>query len=124
MASRAFEVNDPTIRVVARYRAREPRAVRLDLGSDKLAGKPALLKRRSGGQRGALRLPPDYRSQSVSDLAADLQRAEALKQMYDAIVVGARCAGAPTAPAARPRVGAKYCWSIGQRFRATSRTAT
>ncbi len=66
-ASRAFDVTDPNVRVIARYASGNPALSGWILGPDKLAGKPALLEARVG--RGSVVLfgfQPDYRSQTVA----------------------------------------------------------
>ncbi|HEY8470973.1 MAG TPA: M14 metallopeptidase family protein [Longimicrobiales bacterium] len=66
-SSRAFEVTDPTIRVVARYGEGNPAASGWILGPEAIAGKPALLEARVG--RGSVVLfgfQPNYRGQSVA----------------------------------------------------------
>jgi glutamine amidotransferase-like uncharacterized protein len=65
--SRAFDVTDPNIRVIARYSAGNPALSGWILGPEKVAGKPALLEATVG--RGSVVLfgfQPDYRSQSVA----------------------------------------------------------
>jgi hypothetical protein len=66
-ASRAFDVTDPNVRVIARYASGNPALSGWILGPDKLAGKPALLEAKVG--RGSVVLfgfQPDYRSQTVA----------------------------------------------------------
>jgi hypothetical protein len=66
-SSRAFEVTDPAIRVVARYGEGNPAASGWILGPEAIAGKPALLEARVG--RGSVVLfgfQPNYRGQSVA----------------------------------------------------------
>ncbi|HEX7091594.1 MAG TPA: M14 metallopeptidase family protein [Longimicrobiales bacterium] len=66
-SSRAFEVTDPAIRVVARYGEGNPAASGWILGPEALAGKAALVEARVG--RGSVVLfgfQPNYRGQSVA----------------------------------------------------------
>ena len=66
-SSRAFDVADPAIRVVARYGTGNPVASGWILGPEAIAGKPALLEARVG--RGSVVLfgfQPNYRGQSVA----------------------------------------------------------
>jgi len=66
-ASRAFDVSDSNVRVVARYGTGNPALSGWILGPDKLAGKPALIEAPVG--RGSVVLfgfQPDYRSQTVA----------------------------------------------------------
>ncbi|MGH7470301.1 MAG: M14 family zinc carboxypeptidase [Longimicrobiales bacterium] len=66
-ASRAFDVTDPNVRVVARYASGTPALSGWILGPEKLAGKPALLEAKVG--RGSVVLfgfQPDYRAQTVA----------------------------------------------------------
>jgi hypothetical protein len=66
-ASRAFEVNDPAIKVVAKYTGPNPALSGWTLGSDKLAGRPALLQATVGkGSVVLFGFQPDYRSQTVA----------------------------------------------------------
>lgn len=65
--SRAFEVTDPKVRVVARYGEGNPALSGWILGPEHLSGKPALLEASVG--RGSVVLfgfQPDYRSQTVA----------------------------------------------------------
>lgn len=66
-SSRAFDVTDPAIRVVARYGTGNPAVSGWILGPEALAGKPALVEARVG--RGSVVLfgfQPNYRGQSVA----------------------------------------------------------
>ena len=66
-SSRAFDVADPEIRVIARYGTGNPVASGWILGPEAIAGKPALLEARVG--RGSVVLfgfQPNYRGQSVA----------------------------------------------------------
>ena len=66
-ASRAFDVADPAVRVIARYGAGNPAASGWILGPEKIAGKPALVEAQVG--RGSVVLfgfQPNYRAQSVA----------------------------------------------------------
>ncbi|HEX2092939.1 MAG TPA: M14 family metallopeptidase [Longimicrobiaceae bacterium] len=66
-SSRAFEVSDPSVRVVARYGEGNPLLSGWILGPEHVAGKPALLEARVG--RGSVVLfgfQPDYRGQSIA----------------------------------------------------------
>jgi len=66
-SSRAFDVSDPTIRVVARYGAGNPVASGWILGPRHIAGRPALVEARVG--RGSVVLfgfQPNYRAQTVA----------------------------------------------------------
>jgi len=66
-SSRAFDVRDPTVRVVARYGEGNPLLSGWILGAERLAGKPALLEASVG--RGSVVLfgfQPNYRGQSVA----------------------------------------------------------
>jgi hypothetical protein len=65
--SRAFDVHDPQVRVVARYGEGEPRLSGWVLGSDRVAGQPAIVDARVG--RGSIVLfgfQPNYRGQSIA----------------------------------------------------------
>ncbi len=66
-SSRAFDVTDPGIRVIARYGTGNPAVSGWILGPDAIAGKPALVEARVG--RGSVVLfgfQPNYRGQSVA----------------------------------------------------------
>ena len=66
-SSRAFEVKDPSVRVLARYGEGNPLLSGWILGPEHVAGKPALLEARVG--RGSVVLfgfQPDYRGQSIA----------------------------------------------------------
>lgn len=66
-ASRAFDVSDPSIRVIARYGTGNPALSGWILGPEKLVGRPALVEATVG--RGSVVLfgfQPDYRSQTVA----------------------------------------------------------
>lgn len=66
-SSRAFEVRDSSVRVLARYGEGDPLLSGWILGPEKVAGKPALLEARVG--RGSVVLfgfQPDYRGQSIA----------------------------------------------------------
>ncbi|HEV2149332.1 MAG TPA: M14 metallopeptidase family protein [Longimicrobiaceae bacterium] len=66
-SSRAFQVEDPSVRVVARYGEGNPLLSGWILGEQHVAGKPALLEARVG--RGSVVLfgfQPDYRGQSIA----------------------------------------------------------
>ncbi|HSL71631.1 MAG TPA: hypothetical protein VK864_15395, partial [Longimicrobiales bacterium] len=66
-ASRAFDVSDPNVKVIARYASGNPALSGWILGPEKLAGKPALLEAKVG--KGSVILfgfQPDYRAQSVA----------------------------------------------------------
>jgi hypothetical protein len=66
-SSRAFEVRDPSVRVLARYGGGDPLLSGWILGPEHVAGKPALLEARVG--RGSVVLfgfQPDYRGQSIA----------------------------------------------------------
>jgi hypothetical protein len=66
-ASRAFDLSDSNIRVVARYGSGNPALSGWILGPDKVAGKAALIEATVG--RGSVVLfgfQPDYRSQTVA----------------------------------------------------------
>jgi hypothetical protein len=65
--SRAFEVRDPGIRVVARYGTGNPLQSGWLLGPERVAAKPALLEARVGeGSIVLFGFQPDYRGQSVA----------------------------------------------------------
>jgi hypothetical protein len=65
--SRAFDVRDPAIRVVARYGAGNPLRSGWLLGPERVAGRPALVEARVGeGSVVLFGFQPDYRSQSVA----------------------------------------------------------
>ena len=65
--SRAFEVGDPAIRVVARYGSPNPLLSGWVLGGDKVAGKPALLEADVGkGSVVLFGFQPNYRAQTVA----------------------------------------------------------
>src|SRR5690606_15100334 len=66
-SSRAFDVSDPGIRVVARYGTGNPAVSGWILGPDALAGKPALVEARVGsGSVVLFGFQPNYRGQSVA----------------------------------------------------------
>ncbi|HUE96289.1 MAG TPA: M14 family zinc carboxypeptidase [Longimicrobiaceae bacterium] len=80
--SRAFDVNDPTVRVLARYRTQEPRLSGWVLGEGYVAGQAALIEARVGsGSVVLFGFQPNYRGQSIATwpllfdaLSAGLQR--------------------------------------------------
>jgi hypothetical protein len=66
-SSRAFALHDPQVRVVARYGEGEPRLSGWVLGSEHVAGEPAIVEARVG--RGSVVLfgfQPNYRGQSIA----------------------------------------------------------
>src|SRR5690606_3236322 len=66
-SSRAFDVRDPRVRVVARYGSGAPRLSGWVLGAERVAGRPALVEAQVG--RGAVVLfgfQPNYRAQSLA----------------------------------------------------------
>jgi hypothetical protein len=66
-SSRAWDVNDPRVRVVARYGTGDPRLSGWVLGEDRIAGRPAILEAPVG--RGSVVLfgfQPNYRGQTVA----------------------------------------------------------
>lgn len=66
-SSRAFDVRDPRVRVVARYGAGDPRLSGWVLGPERVAGRPAVVEAQVG--RGSLvffGFQPNYRAQSVA----------------------------------------------------------
>ncbi len=66
-SSRAFDVRDPSVRVVARYGEGDLRLSGWVLGADRIAGKPAIVEARVG--RGSVVLfgfQPNYRGQSIA----------------------------------------------------------
>ncbi|HEV2130669.1 MAG TPA: M14 family metallopeptidase, partial [Longimicrobiaceae bacterium] len=66
-SSRAFEVNDPSVRVAARYRTEDPVLSGWALGEERIAGNPAIVEARIG--RGSVVLfgfQPDYRAQTIA----------------------------------------------------------
>ncbi|HZD06281.1 MAG TPA: hypothetical protein VE173_15330, partial [Longimicrobiales bacterium] len=66
-SSRAFEVSDPTIRVVARYGEGNPVVSGWILGPEHLAGRPALLHATVGrGDVVLFGFQPNYRAQTVA----------------------------------------------------------
>ncbi|MGH7553468.1 MAG: hypothetical protein ACREMQ_10640, partial [Longimicrobiales bacterium] len=66
-SSRAFDVNDPSIRVVGRYGAGNPARSGWILGPQHLAGKPALLEATvDAGSVVLFGFQPNYRGQSVA----------------------------------------------------------
>jgi hypothetical protein len=65
--SRAFDVQDPQIRIVARYGEGEPRLSGWVLGSEHIAGEPAIVEAQVG--RGSVVLfgfQPNYRGQTIA----------------------------------------------------------
>jgi hypothetical protein len=65
--SRAFDVSDPAITIVARYATGNPKMSGWILGPEKIAGKPALLEAKVGqGSVVLFGFQPDYRGQSVA----------------------------------------------------------
>jgi hypothetical protein len=66
-SSRAFDVTDPAIDVVARYAEHDTRVSGWILGAQHLAGTPALLEARAGtGSVVLFGFQPNYRGQSVA----------------------------------------------------------
>jgi hypothetical protein len=66
-SSRAFDVEDPAINVVARYGAGNPLLSGWVLGHEHVAGKPALLEARVGqGSAVLFGFPPNYRGQTIA----------------------------------------------------------
>jgi hypothetical protein len=66
-SSRAFEVNDAAVNVIARYAQGNPAASGWILGPQHLAGKPALVQARVGqGTVVLFGFQPNYRAQSVA----------------------------------------------------------
>jgi len=66
-ASRAFDLRDPGIRIVARYGPDNPLLSGWLLGPEKIAGRPALIEARVGqGSIVLFGFQPDYRSQTVA----------------------------------------------------------
>jgi hypothetical protein len=66
-ASRAFDLRDPGIRVVARYGPGNPLLSGWLLGPERIAGRPALVEARVGqGSIVLFGFQPDYRSQTVA----------------------------------------------------------
>ncbi|MHB1191608.1 MAG: M14 family metallopeptidase [Longimicrobiales bacterium] len=65
--SRAFQVSDPAIRVLARYGSPDPLLSGWVLGGDKVAGKPAILEADVGkGSVVLFGFQPNYRAQTVA----------------------------------------------------------
>jgi hypothetical protein len=66
-SSRAFEVNDPAIRVIARYAADNPVRSGWILGPERIAGRPALVEADVGeGSVVLFGFQPNYRAQTVA----------------------------------------------------------
>jgi len=66
-SSRAFDVDDPQVEVVARYSSGNPLLSGWLLGPEQLAGKPALVEARVGeGSVVLFGFQPDYRGQTVT----------------------------------------------------------
>jgi hypothetical protein len=66
-SSRAFDVSDPTIEVVARYGSGDPLLSGWVLGHEHIAGKPALLEAHVGeGSVVLFGFPPNYRGQTIA----------------------------------------------------------
>jgi glutamine amidotransferase-like uncharacterized protein len=66
-SSRAFDVTDPNVRVIARYDEGNPVKSGWILGPEKIAGKPAMLEATIGqGSVVMFGFQPDYRAQTVA----------------------------------------------------------